>query len=105
MIPQNMEMCLSLAVGQLKFIESFQFTPKGLDVLAKSLANDEFRCLRGLCTSNYFGLFRRKGVSPYDYMDSFDRFDKAKLPSHDAFFSKLSDSPCSYSEYTHATRV
>ena len=36
------EISLSLAVGQLKFIDSFQFTPKGLDVLAKTLADDEY---------------------------------------------------------------
>ena len=73
--------------------------------LAKTLAVDEFRYLRELCTSNHFGLIRRKGVYPYDYMDSFGRFDETKLPSQDAFLSKLSGSPCSYSEYTHATRV
>ena len=28
-IPHNMEKYLSLAVGQLKFIDSFQLTPKG----------------------------------------------------------------------------
>ena len=50
-IPQKMEKYLSLAVGQLKFIDSFQFTPKGLDVPAKTLADDEFRYLRGSCTS------------------------------------------------------
>ena len=33
-------------------------------------------------------------------MDSFDRFDESKLPSRNALFS-----PCSESEYTHATRV
>ena len=90
-IPQNMEKYLSLTVGQSKFIDSFQFTSKGLDVLAKTLADDEFRYLRESCT--------------YDYMDSFDRFDETKLPSQGAFFSKLSGSPCSDSEYTHATRV
>ena len=37
-------------------------------------------------------------------MDSFDRFE-TKLPLQDAFFSKLSGSPCSDSEYTHATQV
>ena len=99
-----MEKYLSLTVGQLKFIDSFKFTPKGLDVLAKTLADDEFSYLRESCTANQFGLIRRKGVYPYDYMDSFDRFDETKLPSQDAFFSKLSGSPCSDSEYTHATR-
>ena len=56
-------------------------------------------------TSNHFGLIRRKGVYPYDYMDSFDRFVETKLPSQDSFFSKLSGSLCLDSEYTHATRV
>ena len=105
MIPQNTEKYFPLAVGQLKFIDSFPFTPKGLDVLAKTLAGDEFRYLRESCTSNHFGLIRRKGFYPYDYMDSFDRFDETKLPSQDAFFNKLPGSPCSDSEYTHATRV
>ena len=104
-IPQNMENYLSLTVGQLKFIDSFQFTPKGLDVLAKTLADDEFRYLRESCTSNHFSLIRRIGVYSYDYMNSFNRFDEIILPSQDAFFSKLSGSPCSDSEYTHATRV
>ena len=102
-IPQNMEKYISLTVGQLKLIDSFQFTPKGLDVLTKTLADDELRYLKESCTSNHFGLIQRKGV--YDYMDSFDRFGETKLPSQDAFFSKFSGSPCSDSEYTHATRV
>ena len=104
-IPQTMVKYPSLTVGQLKFIDSFQFTTKCLDVLAKTLVDDEFRYLRESCTSNHFALIRRKCIYPYDYMDSFDRFDESKLPSQDEFFSKLSDSPCSDSEYTHATRV
>ena len=45
-IPHNMKKYRSLTVGRLKFIDAFQFTPKGLDVLAKTLADDEFRDLR-----------------------------------------------------------
>ena len=37
-------------------------------------------------------------------MDNFYRFDETKLPLLDAFFSKLSGSPCSDSLYTHTTR-
>ena len=66
-------------MGKLKFIDSFQFTPKGLDVLVKTLADDEFRYLRESCISNHFGLIRPKGVYPYGYMDSFVRFDEIKL--------------------------
>ena len=52
-----------------------------------------------------FELIKRKGAYPYDYMDSFARFDTSRLPSQDAFFSKLSDSSCSSTEYAHATQV
>ena len=45
-IPQNIEKYLSLTMGQLKFIDSFQYTPKVLDALAKTLVGDEFRYLR-----------------------------------------------------------
>ena len=98
-----MEEYLSLSVGQLKFIDSFQLTPQDQDNLTKTLEDDEFRYLSESCNSNHLGLIRRKDVDPYDYMDSFDRFEEVELPSHDAFFSKLSGRPCSDSEYTHAT--
>ena len=100
-----MEKHLSLTVRQFKFIDSFQLTPQGLDNLGKTLEDGKFRYLSESCTSNDFGLLRCKGVYPYDYMDSFNRFEEAELLSQESFFSKLSGSPCSDSEYTHATRV
>ena len=93
MIPQNLEKYL-LSVGQLKFIDSFQFTPKCLDVLSKTLEDDEFRYLVESYTTSHLELVRRKGVNPYDYMDNFDRFEETALPSQDSFFNKLSGSPC-----------
>ena len=38
-------------------------------------------------------------------MYSIARFDESRLPSQDAFVSKLSDSPCSNTQYAHATQV
>eukprot|EP00952_Eustigmatos_sp_NYUAD-ZCMA_P012330 49583-Eustigmatos_ZCMA.PRE.1 len=37
-----------------------------------------------------FQLIRRKGVYPYEYMDSWERFNEAKLPPLRHFLSKLS---------------
>ena len=85
-IPQNLGKYLSLTVGQLKFLESFQFTPKSLDVLSKTLEDDEFKYVVESCTTSHFDLVRRKGVYPYDYMDSVERFDETELPSQDAVF-------------------
>ena len=89
----------------MKFLVSFQFTPKSLDVLSKTLEDDEFKYLVESCTTSHFDLVRRKGLYPYDYMDSIERFDETELPSQDAFFNKLSGSSCSDIDYAHASRV
>ena len=89
MIPQNLEKYLSLSVSQLKFLDSFPFTPKSLDVLSKTLEDDEFRYLVESCTASHFDLIRRKGVYPYDYMDGIDRFDETASPSQEAFYNKF----------------
>ena len=105
-IPQNMEKYLSITVDKLKFIDSLQFTSQSLDSLVKILEVDEFKYAReAFPIVHECELIKRKGVYPYDYMDSFTRFDESRLPSQDAFFSELSDSPCSDTEYAHATQV
>ena len=104
-IPQNLEKYLSLSVGQLRFLDSFQFAPQGLDALSKTLEDDEFRYLVESYTTNHFDLVRCKTVYPYDYMDSFDRFEETELPSQESFYSKLLDSSCSDADYTHALSI
>ena len=48
---------------------------------------------------------RRKGVYPYEYMDSWDRFEETQLPPKEAFYSKLDLSGISDEEYGHARQV
>ena len=103
--PQNLEKYLSMSVAQLKFLDSFQFTPQSLDVLLKTLENDEFRYLVESCTASHFDLIRRKGVYPYDYMDSFDRFEETGLSPQDVFRNKLSGDSCPDADYAHAVAV
>ena len=38
---------------------------------------------------NKFILLLRKGVYPYEYMDSFERFSETSLPDKDALYSNL----------------
>ena len=104
-IPQNLEKYLPISVGRLKFLDSFQFTPQSLDVLSKTLEGDEFKYLAEACIGDRFELIRRKGVYPYDYMDSFDRFVESELPSQADFLNKLSGDACSDVDYAHAVRV
>ena len=46
----------------------------------------------------------RKGVYPYDYMDSFDKFNE-KLPSKEEFYSILNNEHISDEDYKHAQDV
>ena len=79
-ISQNMENYLSITVD--KFIDSLQFTPRSLDSLVKTLEVDEFKYVReAFPIQHEFDLIKRKGVYPYDYVDSFTRFGESRLPS------------------------
>ena len=52
-----------------------------------------------------FRLLVRKGVYPYEYMDSWEKMDEQQLPPKEAFFSKLTDSGISDEDYEHAQKV
>ena len=49
-------------------------------------------------------LMKRKGVYPYDFMESFEKF-KEGLPSKDEFYSVLNDEHISGEDYEHAKSV
>ena len=50
-------------------------------------------------------LLIRKGIYPYEYMDSWDRFEETNLPPKDSFYSTLSMSGVSETDYEHARKV
>ena len=50
-------------------------------------------------------LMARKGVYPYDYMDSFEKFNKTELPTKEEFYSILNNEHISDEDYCHANKV
>jgi len=48
---------------------------------------------------------KNKGVYPYDYMESFSRFNETSLPKREDFYSQLNDENISEEEHKHAQRV
>ena len=48
---------------------------------------------------------KQKGVYPYDYITSFNRFSEKKLPNKDDFYSILNDEHISDMQYVHAIKV
>ena len=54
---------------------------------------------------NTFILLLRKGVYPYEYMDSWERFDESSLPDKEAFYSSLNMEDITDVDHWHAKRV
>ena len=52
-----------------------------------------------------YDLLTRKGVYPYEYVNSWDRFNETQLPPIDAFYSNLNMSSISEEDYQHAQKV
>ena len=48
---------------------------------------------------------KQKGVYPYDYMDSFQKFGDQQLPPKEEFYSILTDDSISDEQYQHAQKV
>ena len=54
---------------------------------------------------NKFVSLLRKGVYPYEYMDSWERFAETLLPDKKAFYSELYLEDITDEDYTHAQKV
>ena len=54
---------------------------------------------------NKFILLLRKGVYPYEYMDSWQRFDETSLPDKEAFYSNLNMEDITDVDYRHGKTV
>ena len=54
---------------------------------------------------NKFSLLLRKGVYPYEYMDSWKRFNETELPDKKSFYSELNKEGITDEDYAHVQRV
>ena len=91
---------------ELRFIDSIKFMSSSLDSLVNNLARGghEFWGFENY-NSNQRELLIRKRIFPYEYMDSWDKFNKASLPNVDKFYSNRNMSGVSDGDYEHACRV
>ena len=74
--------------------------------LNKDLMN-KFKNTYGFCNSdlNKFILLLRKGVYPYEYMDSWEKFNETSLPSKQEFYSNLNMEDIDKTDYRHGNNV
>ena len=104
-IPNNMEKYMAFMLGNhLTFIDSFQFMSSSLDKLVSNLPKESLKYTSQKFKGEKLDLMSQKGVYPYDFMDSFDKFNE-KLPSKEDFYSILNDEHITDDQYKHAQNV
>ena len=90
----------------LRFIDSFRFMSSSLESLVNNLSRGGHKFEGfGNYTRKQRSLLSRKGVYPYEYMDSWDKFFEVRLPKIEDFYSKLNMSGISDDDCEHAKKV
>ena len=105
-ISNNMEKYMAFMLGNhLTFIDSFQFMSSSLDKLVRNLPKDDLIYTSKAFKGKRLDLMSQKGVYPYDYKDSFEKFNEKELPTKNQFYSILNDQDITNDEYNHAKEV
>ena len=68
-----------------------QFVNSSLHKLVKNLPDEDFKYLVEEFGSENLELLKQKGDYPYEYMNSFERFNEEKLPAKKYFYSSIKD--------------
>ena len=68
---------------------------------------EKFPSVYQFCTADLykFLLLLRKGIYPYEYIDSWEIFDETSLSDKEAFYRKLNEEGISKKDYSHAQKV
>ena len=100
-----MEKYMAFMLGNhLTFIDSFQFMSSSLDRLVSNLPKESLKHTSKVFQGEKLDLMSQKGVYPYDYMDSFNKFNE-KLSAKEEFYSLLNNENISDEDYEHAENV
>ena len=78
---------MAFTINNLVFIDSMQFMNLSLDALVTNLSDNDFKYLSQESICDLLKLVKQKGVHPYEYINSFEKFSEDKLPDRSKFFS------------------
>ena len=125
-IAQNSEKFINIGFDSLSVKDSFSFITASLDKLVSMTKydnTDEKERSKWVLRENWQSNFRysskndiiktekcldlltEKGVYPYDYMNSFDKFNDEQLPSKEQFYSRLTEEGITNDDYTKARQI
>ena len=76
-IPNGLEKYMTFFLNKnFVFMDSMQFINSSLDKLVKNLSDEDFKYLVEKFSSDNLELLKQNGAYPYEYVDSFERFNK-----------------------------
>ena len=105
-VPNNMEKFMSVSVGQVRFIDSMQFMTSSLESLAANLSPEEMHHTHSqFPDEDHFKEANKKGVYPYDYFKTIDRFSETKIPDQKEFTNKLTGKVLSDEDFKRAHHI
>ncbi|KAE9521636.1 hypothetical protein AGLY_017932 [Aphis glycines] len=111
-IPNSSEKYISFSKAiapkfNIKFVDTYRFMAEKLSKLAKNLSEDKsrFRETIKIFSIEVLDLVTRKGVFPYEYVDSWSKLNDSFLPSKLKFYSTLTDENITDDDYIHAKNV
>ncbi|XP_035716141.1 uncharacterized protein LOC118439162 [Folsomia candida] len=110
-IPQNSEKFIGIICDKFMFIDSFMHLPKSLDTLVTNLHakpegfDDKFGIMIQHFSKERAVKLSRKGVYPYSYFSSWDKFKETKFPDISEFYNTLTCEGISQEDYDFGKSV
>ena len=105
-IPNGLEKYMAFTINNnLVFIDNIQSMNSGLDALVKNLSDNDIKYLSQEFSGDLLELAKQKGVYPYEYIDSFEKFSEDRLPDRYEFYNSLKDGCINEKDYLHAVNV
>ena len=96
----------------LRFIDSYKFILSSLGQLIQNLPTEGLQLMETQISSRCYSqkqldLLKQKGYYPYSYVNSFEKFEKTKLPARRLWINSLQGAQVSVDklEYNHAMKL
>ncbi|EGT57546.1 hypothetical protein CAEBREN_30406 [Caenorhabditis brenneri] len=91
---------------EVRFLDSYGFMASPLDYLSSILKNEQCAITKQYykCEETFM-LMKRKGVYPYDFMDSFGKYSQPELPPIESFYNTLTGENISSERFEYAQKV
>ena len=87
------------------FKDSLKFMSSSLGALVSNLPKNGFKNILRYFSEKQAEILKQKGFYPYEYMDKVERFNDTTPPPRKAFYSKLSGSGITKTDYKHVWNV